>query len=350
MMIDILNNQNDSSNVIAISRLTALWAFVEAGLGGMLHAFKLPFTGLLVGGLAVLILTLIAHFSIRNIDKIFKSLIIVLAVKAIVSPHSPLPAYFAVTFQAVLAFGIYRILKVNWLSIVFVSVIAMMESAVQKLIILTVFFGKSFWVAVDGLFASIFKQFGIEVNDAGIWIVYLYISIYFIGGILISTIIINIIKDLRSFNQLELKHVLYSELPNPSSKSKRSKKLLGYFLLLIFISLSLFILAKNEHSGFILMIKSIAYTLTILFIWYIILAPRLTVILKNYLKQKSEQKQFEITQAIELLPEFRRLARAAWINSSSEKKFRRIRVFISTLIYFTLVPQVSSPQNNPSES
>ncbi|MEX1189106.1 MAG: hypothetical protein WED33_07595 [Bacteroidia bacterium] len=333
----------------AVTRLTALWAFVEAGLGGMLHAFKLPFTGLFVGGLAVLILTLIAHFSHNNIGRILKSLIIVLAVKAIVSPHSPMPAYFAVTFQAILAFGVYRVFKVNYLSIVLVAVISMMESAVQKLIILTVFFGKSFWIAIDSFFASVFDKFGLEINDAGIGIVCLYLSIYFVGGILISIVIIRIIRDLRSFNQAELKGALHLESPKLKSNSKRSRKILIYFFILVFISASLFIFSPNDHSGWISMIKSIAYTLTVLFIWYIILAPILTKVLKNYLNKKSENKQYEITQAIESIPEFRHLARIAWVNSASVNKYQRIRVFISTLIYLTLIPQSISPENKPAD-
>ena len=44
-------------------RLTALWALIEAGLGGLLHAFHLPFTGIILGGFAVLIISLLAqHF------------------------------------------------------------------------------------------------------------------------------------------------------------------------------------------------------------------------------------------------------------------------------------------------
>ncbi|MFZ9754542.1 MAG: hypothetical protein ACO3DK_00750 [Bacteroidia bacterium] len=34
----------------------AFWAFVESGLGGMMHAFHLPFTGIFIGGAAVVTL------------------------------------------------------------------------------------------------------------------------------------------------------------------------------------------------------------------------------------------------------------------------------------------------------
>ena len=38
-------------------KLTALWAFVEVALGGMLHALRVPLTGVVVGGTAVAIIS-----------------------------------------------------------------------------------------------------------------------------------------------------------------------------------------------------------------------------------------------------------------------------------------------------
>ena len=51
----------------AIQRLTALWAFTESGLGGIMHALQIPFTGLLVGGMAVIMISLIADTVVNTI-------------------------------------------------------------------------------------------------------------------------------------------------------------------------------------------------------------------------------------------------------------------------------------------
>ena len=103
----------------AIQRLTALWAFTESGLGGIMHALQIPFTGLLVGGMAVIMICLIADISEFNYKQILKSAIIVLIVKAMVSPHTPFPAYIAVSFQALLGYAVFSLLRVNFFSIVF---------------------------------------------------------------------------------------------------------------------------------------------------------------------------------------------------------------------------------------
>jgi hypothetical protein len=76
-----------------------LWALSESGLGGMMFALKIPFTGFFVGGFAVVMLGLIAHFSYSNYKKTVEATVIVLLVKATVNPHLPPPAYLAVAFQ-----------------------------------------------------------------------------------------------------------------------------------------------------------------------------------------------------------------------------------------------------------
>src|SRR5678816_3467868 len=108
---------------LAIQRLTALWAFSESALGGVLHALQVPFTGLIVGGFAIIILTLIAWFAQGDLKKIFTSLLIVLIIKATVSPYTPLPAYIAVSFQGLMAFLLFRLMGINYISILLLSVI-----------------------------------------------------------------------------------------------------------------------------------------------------------------------------------------------------------------------------------
>lgn len=82
-------------NQLAISRLTALWALSESGLGGMMHAVKIPFTGFFLGGFAIVIITLIAHFSKTPFKSILQATLLVILVKAAASPHSPPMAYLS---------------------------------------------------------------------------------------------------------------------------------------------------------------------------------------------------------------------------------------------------------------
>ena len=163
---------------MAVQRLTALWALCESGLGGILHAFQFPFTGLFIGGFAVIIITLITKFSAQRPYQVFQSLVVVLAIKAMVSPYSPVTAYLAVSFQGLMGFVFYRLLHVNVVSIVLVAVITMLESAVQKLLVLTFFFGQSFWKAVDDMTDFITNQMGVSAVNGSRWVITLYLSVY----------------------------------------------------------------------------------------------------------------------------------------------------------------------------
>jgi hypothetical protein len=78
-----------------IIRITALWAFSEAFLGGILHGFKIPFAGLALSLVAAICMSLLAvHDNKRGV--ILKATLVVIAVKFILSPHTPPMAYVAV--------------------------------------------------------------------------------------------------------------------------------------------------------------------------------------------------------------------------------------------------------------
>lgn len=68
-----LDHLSDEQKRLAIQRLTALWAFSESGLGGVVHALKIPFTGIMLGGFAVIIITLIAYFSEKSTSIFYKA-------------------------------------------------------------------------------------------------------------------------------------------------------------------------------------------------------------------------------------------------------------------------------------
>ena len=130
----MLVNQNESNY-----RIAAIWAFAESGLGGLMHAFKIPFTGIFVGGMAVLMLILLAHQS--KFKVILQTTLLVMLVKLIASPQAPPPAYLAVAFQGLSAAIIYTLIRNKILATFIFTILAMMESALQKIIITTLIYG-----------------------------------------------------------------------------------------------------------------------------------------------------------------------------------------------------------------
>mgnify|MGYP001612530994 FL=1 len=129
-------------------RIIALWGFSEAAFGGILHALKIPFTGLFLGSAAVIFISLIAHYS-RDKSAILRATLIVVLVKAFVSPYSPLTAYFAVALQGTLGYLFFSTIKYERMAALLLGFFSLFFSALQKLILLTLLFGTGLWNSID---------------------------------------------------------------------------------------------------------------------------------------------------------------------------------------------------------
>ena len=179
------------ANAAAVARLTALWALSESALGGVLHALKVPLMGLVMAGTAVVLITLIAHYASRP-REILRALLLVLLVKAVGSPHSPITAYAAVTFQGLLGYAVYAIGRPGYLTSVPYAVVAMCESAVQRLLMLALFFGAPLWAAVDEWGQWVLARYfpasaGTDLSLA--WgLVVGYLAVYFVGGVVVGLV------------------------------------------------------------------------------------------------------------------------------------------------------------------
>ena len=206
-----------------IPKLTALWAVSESGLGGIFHALKLPFSGLFLGSFAVIIVTFIALNSDKKFKNIFQATIIVLLIKAMVSPHSPFTAYVAVLFQGFLGAIIYSIFKVNLISSIFYGVLALLESGFQKLLMMVLIFGENIWTAFKDFFVELSEKFNLKsLEEVPIILVSGYLLIYFLGGIFAGIFAIRFPNLLeKEFQNINIDQ-LSNEEKIPISKKKKN--------------------------------------------------------------------------------------------------------------------------------
>jgi hypothetical protein len=323
---------------LAVQRLTALWAFAESGLGGVLHALQVPFTGLIVGGFAVIIITLIGYFSSSNYNKILQSLFLVLLVKAAVSPHTPVPAYIAVSFQALAGFVVFSLFRINLLSILLLSTLAMIESAIQKLLVLTFFFGTSIWKAADELGKMISKQMSLPAFDGSMWIIGSYIFIYLIGGLVVGYISWKMIKKLSFDTSPEyLKYNINSqERLQETYKQIKSRRKYLYAALLLLISIILWLAPGSKDQRSLSIAKTMIWTLSALVIWFSILTPLFTKLIRWFLGKQQNRYSEQVTSIITFLPVLKLLAKRSWEASSARRGWGRITLFITTLINWSL--------------
>lgn len=340
-MIAGYSNLSNEQRSNAIQRLTALWAFTESGLGGIMHAFKIPFTGLLVGGMAVIMISLIADISENHYKQVLKSAMIVLIVKAMVSPHTPFTAYIAVAFQALLGYGLFRLLRVNFLSIILFSTIAMIESAIQKLLILTLLFGESLWKGLDDMIGLLSKQFGITITNGSYWIAVIYLLIYLMGGLFIAWLARQTIK---SFNVKDPLLVLESSAEMSSSisntikigRKNNYKKLWVLIGMMIVLSAVLFVFADGNKKGWMAVVKTVTWTLSAILLWYMLIGPLLTKALQKLLQKQESRYRDEVLKTLSFLPVLRNLSILAWQQSKLQPGLKRWNFFFAAFIHAAL--------------
>ena len=334
-------NLSDEQRLAAIQRLTALWAFAESGLGGIMHALQIPFTGLVVGGMAIIIISLIAEISAPHYKQVLKSALIVLIVKAMVSPHTPFPAYIAVSFQALLGYALFRLLQINFFSILLLSIIAMLESAIQKLLILTVFFGKSFWKAMDEMMEFVAKQFGLSSTNGSQWIIGVYLLLYVAGGIFIAWMtyktITGFFTEKNDFS-LDTPVIINKAIFNEGMPKRKTlyRKLWIMIAVLIVLSFILFAFASDTKQGWLAVAKSITWTGSAILIWFMLIGPLFTKGIQRLLKKRESRYSDEVLRTLSFLPVLRQLAGIAWHRSRQYSGLKRWRFFFSALIHWSL--------------
>ena len=350
------SNLSEAQRITVIQRLTALWAFCESGLGGILHALQIPLTGFIVGGLAVIIISFIAKVSAENYTTIFQSLVIVLMVKAMVSPYTPFPAYIAVSFQALMGYLLFRVFQVNRFSILLLCTITMLESAIQQLLILTLFFGQSFWKAINELVNLISKQLGIITTNGNQKFIASYLLVYLAWGTLIAFIAARIIKSFFSDNKM---NEFYSSfvftpefnLPEIPERKKMRNKLWMMIITMLVICGLLFLFAANVKKGWVEILKTISWTISAIMIWYMLIGPLFSKLVLKLLKKQKSRYSESIAGTLSFLPVLRKITVLAWQKTKPYKGFKRIHFFFSALLSWSLVysdiPSGDPPFNNP---
>lgn len=324
---------------VAIERLTALWALNECALGGIMHAFKLPFTGILVGGGSILLITLIASFANKIGGSLLKAIIIVLMVKIGVSPYTPIAAYFAVFFQAALGFLMFRLFSINSFSIITLCAITFLESALQKLLTLTIVFGHSFWDAADVYMEGISKQLAfLHATLSSNTLIYTYLGIYFVCGILAGMVIIRTIQLIENVNLSNIDLDINSkELVIPSNRKQRFKKRKIYFymILLAVVIIPIVFIYKSAdawQNAIIVVLRSAL----VLIIWYAILGPILMKYINRILLKKGKSYNTDLTKILSLLPSLKAVIYHSWKHCEHRKGLNKLPHFLATSIAYSL--------------
>lgn len=335
--MSIINKDFFKTNVTL--RITALWAFSEAFMGGILHGLQIPFAGLVLGFVAAVCITLIALGSTQK-GEILKATVLVIAVKFILSPHTPPMAYVAVLMQG--AVGELLFLKKRFFkpAAFILTLFSLLYSAFQHLLILTIIFGKQFWVAIDIFLNKITQSFSKGAVHYSLYIVLFYIGCYLAAGIVGGFLNIKIIKKVQAGSDA---NVLLQQLDglvindnnafsnSPSVKKKKNWLMVfgGLMLLLLIASYLPFLNAGFSKSK---VLEVILRGVIIILVWSFFITPLLRMQMQKWITRYKEKKAGSIQQVVALLPGIKIIVEQSWALSQQPGKWLRFKSFINNTV------------------
>ncbi len=328
-------------------RLTAIWALSESALGGVLHALRIPFTGLVVSGVAMAIIVLLARLGEKR-SGLFGAMMVVLVIKAVVSPHSPPTAYLAIAFQSSLGFILFALLKKSDLTLILFAVIVLVESGLQKLITLTLVFGENLWRSIDILAHLLIKQFhltailGKDVSISHILII-VYLGMHLLSGFLMALWVRSFATYVNNHKDDDIKPIAVSEpVINMSFSGKKRKKIfrfsyLIYPLAVVLVIFSYFLPVLEKNIGIQAMVM-IVRSLVILIIWYKFLARYVQKAILKYIHRNKVRYHSEINDTLEILPVLKNIVFGQWKRYRADKQTSFKRFVEDTLLLLLLTP------------
>jgi len=336
----LMNKASAISSSTIYYRLIALWVICESALGGIIHGLRLPISGLLVGSCAVICITLIASY-VPTKGSILKATIIVAIFKMMLSPQSPPTAYIAVFFQGIIGELLFFNTRWRKLACILFAILALLESAVQRILILIIVYGKEVWKAVNDFINSLTHQ--TAITNYSLYFVGVYILLHLLTGLFIGFFTTNlpsaILKckaevnfDVTINNDTILSNQIYS--------SKKKKILNGSLLIVWIVLIFLYIQSiipigeplLSSHVSIQIFIRS----LLIILFWYFVLSPLLNICLKKWLAKQQNKSQKDIQQILLLLPAVKYIVQQSWQLSSSYKGIKRWKQFCKISLVYTL--------------
>jgi hypothetical protein len=329
-------------------KITALWAFSESAFGGILHALKIPMRGIFISSAAVLFISLIALFSKKRED-ILKSTLIVILIKAVVTPYSPLTSYFAVFLQGLLGYLFFFTKKFYKTSALILGITVLLFSGLQKIIVLTILFGNTLWDSLN-IFIKTFSSEFLNINHPEINYGYLliagYVSLHLVVGLFIGLYAGRLPQKIKYYRNILVKNP--EQLNDDEISLKTNQKKRRWFLrptgiLIVIISVGVIILSyispgiEDNVAMSVMVMLLRAFILT--FIWYAIAAPIAGKLFQKFVSKRKSEYTKDLEEIILMFPRFKKIVNFCWKNSKDRKGLKRIHYFLSTSFYYLLLSE-----------
>lgn len=327
-----------TGNSLIYYRLIALWVLNEAMIGGIIHGLHLPVSGLLVGGGAVVCISLIAWYVPRK-GAILKATIIVAIFKMMLSPHAPLPAYFAVFFQGLLGELLFHRRRFFRLACIALGMLALLESGLQRILVLTIIYGNGLWQVVNDFFNRLTGQ--TELTDYSFFIIVCYVLFHAFVGTLIGIWAGAIPMRVKLMGSLRQEYLVKPASSGGLMTEKQRRKKRGKTILFICWLVLVILWAQSEFkigSPWLpasLPLHILIRSFIIVLAWVFLVGPLLTGMLNKWLQKKQSHSAGDVKAVLDLLPQTQNLLIRAWQLSAEKKSLARIKLWARIVLAYT---------------
>ncbi|MDY0082038.1 MAG: hypothetical protein RBR74_02530 [Ignavibacteriaceae bacterium] len=327
-------------------KITALWALSESTLGGLLHALKLPFRGMIISSAAIILIGMIAKFSDKR-GQIIKSTLVVIFIKAAISPHSPATAYLSVLLQGLLGEILFFTKRFSLFSSLTLGIVVSLFNGFQRILVLTLIYGNTLWKSIDDLLNYIAEDWLlITINDPikfSLVLIILYVGMHLLIGITAGIFAYRIPKSVEKKLREPAVFIPVNNTISDEQKYKKSKKrkwLKPSAIVILIIALAVVILSyfyplsdKIVVNDIVIMIGR---SILIISLWFFVFAPRV----KNFVKKFFHNRQNKYAKDIELyissIPTLKGLIAASWKSTSKYKGIKKLNLFMITSLVYIL--------------
>jgi hypothetical protein len=239
----------------------------------------------------------------------------------LLSPHSPPTAYLAVFFQGLAGELIFHRRRAFRMSCIFLAVIALVESSIQRLLVLTIVYGTELWKALDIFLSKLTGN--TSVNSYSWYIAGAYVLLHFIAGILVGRFAGGLPQRLA---EPAIPLQATEELV-PSKKRKNRLPLFITWLVLVILYLQSELEIGEAILPSSIPLQLVIRSIVIILLWYFVLSPLILLVMKRWLRRKQTLLGDDVEAIAVLIPSMRQLLVSSWKGSAEASGWSRLRLF-----------------------
>jgi hypothetical protein len=324
-------------------RLIALWILCETMLGGLIHGAKLPGSGLILGSCSVICISLIAYH-VPSKGSILKATLIVAIFKMMLSPQASPAAYIAVFFQGLTGEALFWNRKIYSVSCLLFGILVLLESGLQRIVVLTIIYGKDLWEAFNTFINGITGQ--TTFTNYSFFFVIGYILIHVLVGTAVGLWVGRLPQKIHLWSTLYQEYLLTNETndatkpemlfpPKRKRKLRKSTMLIWLVLLLLYMQSTLHIgpalLSPNVYMR--IFIRSLLIIMT----FYCVVRPCLAWLLNRWLQKRKIRENVMIQKINQFLPDTKELVIKCWELTAKKNGGGRMLLCGKIILLNTLI-------------